>query len=124
MLSQQRDLAAAAVGHKPRQVTTDGHTACPRAIRETQGQRVERTVYQGCLGNQEMEQESSRCQAALLPDAGIQVMVAAGLHCRPFDEVRNYFRPRAEMGEEWPWSQRRERFVSRYLRLQEQFCLI
>ena len=33
--------AAQVVGHCPEQVTTDGHTAYPRAIRETVGEGVE-----------------------------------------------------------------------------------
>ena len=47
MLSERRDMDAArrffarsleVVGHAPQKVTTDGHDACPRAIREILGE--------------------------------------------------------------------------------------
>ena len=49
LLSEKRDMAAAkrffrqavvVVGHVPEQVTTDGHTSYPRAIRETMGNNI------------------------------------------------------------------------------------
>jgi transposase-like protein len=55
MLSETRDMDAAkrflrcaeqVVGHCPEQVTTDGHTAYPRAIRETLGEAVEHRCNQ------------------------------------------------------------------------------
>jgi putative transposase len=50
MLSEKRNMEAAqrffqqaiaVVGHTPEQVTTDGHTSYPRAIRETMGSNVQ-----------------------------------------------------------------------------------
>jgi putative transposase len=104
-------------------VTTDGQTAYPRAIRETLGKRAEHVVCHGFVGNQEMEQDHRGVKQRYYPTLGYKRIESAGRFCRAFDEVRNYFRPRTQMGEEWSLSERRERFVSRYLRLQDQFCL-
>src|SRR5260370_28882546 len=55
MLSEKRNMeaaqrffqqAVAVVGHTPEQVTTDGHTSYPRAIRETMGSNVQHRTNQ------------------------------------------------------------------------------
>jgi putative transposase len=133
MLSERRDLAAAkgffrsaqsVVGQKPKRVITDGHTAYRRAIRETLGKKVEHQVCRGCVGNSEIEQDHRGIKQRYYPTLGYKGVESARRFCRVCDEVRNYFRPRTVMGEEWPWSHRREKFVGRYLRLQDQFCLV
>jgi putative transposase len=55
-----------------------------------------------------MEQDHRGIKQRYYPTLGYKCMAAAGRFCRAFDEVRNYFRLRSVMGEEWPWSQRRE----------------
>ncbi len=68
MLSETRDLdaarrflrqAVATVGHGPARVTTDGHDAYPRAIREALGE----TVAHRCSRylNNRIEMASSQC---------------------------------------------------------------
>lgn len=133
MLSEQRDVSAAkaffrgahfVVGRKPKHVTTDGHPAYGRAIRETLGKKLEHAVCHGYVGNHELEQDHRAIKQRYYPTLGYKQMRSAARFCRTFEELRNYFRPRSMMGEQWPLSRRRERFLSRYLRLQDQFCVI
>lgn len=78
MLSEKRDMEAAkaffrralaAVGATPERVTTDGHTAYPRAIREVLGAAVVHQVSPGKFSN---GAGPSGCQAKILPNAGFR----------------------------------------------------
>jgi transposase-like protein len=75
-LSEKRDMDAAkqffqqavgVVSHAPDQVTTDGHTSYPRAIRETISSDVEHRI--STYLNNRLEPGSSRDQATLLSHA-------------------------------------------------------
>ena len=130
LLREHRDLAAAkaffesarlVVGRKPQQVTTDGHTAYPRAIQETLGKRVEHRII-SCLGNP-IEQDHRGIKQRYYPMLGFKALVTAAGFCRACEEVRNYFRPRQKMGEAVSLGKRRELFIGRYLKLQDQFCV-
>lgn len=130
LLSEHRDLTAAKkffesarslVGRKPKQVTTDGHTPYPRAIQETLGKRVEHRII-SCLGNP-IEQDHRGIKQRYYPTLGFKALVTAAGFCRVCDEVRNYFRPRQRMGETVSLGKRRELFIGRYLKLQDQFCV-
>jgi transposase-like protein len=75
-LSEKRDMdaakqffkqAGARVGHTPEQVTTDGHTSYPRAIRETMSSNVQHRTNKYL--NNRLQPGSSRDQATLLSDA-------------------------------------------------------
>ena len=129
-LREHRDLAAAkaffesarsVVGRKPTQVTTDGHTPYPRAIKETLGKRVEHRII-SCLGNP-IEQDHRGIKQRYYPTLGFKALVTAAGFCRVYDEVRNYFRPRQKMGQAVSLGKRRELFLGRYLKLQDQFCV-
>jgi putative transposase len=127
LLSEHRDLAAAkaffesaraVVGRKPQQVTTDGHTAYPRAIQETLGKRVVHRII-SCLGNPiEQHHRGIKQQAALLSDAGVP---GAGDGSRVLSGVRRgaelFSAAAVSLGK------RRELFIGRYLKLQDQFCV-
>jgi len=130
LLSEHRDLAAAkavfesagsVVGQKPAQVTTDGHTPYPRAIAETLGKRVAHRII-SCLGNP-IEQDHRGIKQRYYPTLGFKALVTAAAFCRVYDEVRNYFRPRQKMGQSVSLGRRRELFIGRYLKLQDQFCV-
>ena len=109
MLSEHRDMDAArrffvqaieVVGHGPAQVTTDGHAAYPRAIRETAGEGVERRCSQ-YLHNR-LEQDHRGIKERCRPMRGFGSFHAASRFCRAFDEVRDHFRSRRMMGEVVP----------------------
>ena len=109
LLSEHRDMDAArrffvqaieVVGHGPAQVTTDGHAAYPRAIRETAGEGVERRCSQ-YLHNR-LEQDHRGIKERCRPMRGFGSFHAASRFCRAFDEVRDHFRSRRMMGEVVP----------------------
>ncbi len=56
------------VGHAPEVVTTDGHDAYQRAIRETPGAVVVHRTKQN--GNNRIEQDHRGCNGATTPCAG------------------------------------------------------
>jgi transposase-like protein len=129
LLSESRDLEAAqkflqsaksVVGHKPSQVTTDGHVAYRRAIQETLGKRVQHTVSAGL--NSKMEQDHRGIKQRYYPQLGFKAMEAARRFCRAFEEVRNYFRARSVMNEMVSLLERRQRFIGRFLKLQDRIC--
>jgi putative transposase len=130
MLSEHRDMAAAkaffnsaksVVGWKPKRVFTDGHTPYPRAIEETLGKRVEHRVIPG-VGNP-VEQDHRGIKQRYYPTLGFKAFATAADFCRASEEVRSYFRPRRKLGEAVSLSDRRQRFIGRYLKLQDQFCV-
>jgi putative transposase len=131
LLRQNRDMEAAqaffqsakdVVKRKPREVTTDGHTAYRRAIRETLGKRVKHTVSVGL--NSKIEQDHRGIKQRYYPRLGFKAMGWAQRYCRAFEEVRNYFRARTMMNEKVSLRERRQRFLDRFLKLQNQICEI
>jgi hypothetical protein len=54
---------------------------------------------------------------------GFKALVTAAVFCRVCEEVRSYFRPRQKMGEAVSLGERRELFMGRYFKLQDQFCV-
>jgi len=115
MLSEHRDMDAArrffvqaieVVGHGPAQVTTDGHAAYPRAIRETAGGQVEHRCSQYLNIKQRYH-----------PMRGFGSFASASRFCRAFDEVRDHFRTRRTMGEVVPLAEQRRRFIERLAEL-------
>lgn len=128
MLSEKRDMEAAQVffteaiavtGELPERVTTDGHTAYPRAIAEVLGTGVEHRVSD-CLTNR-IEQDHRGIKQRYYPMLGFGAFESAQRYCLAFDEVRNFFRPRSRMGELVSLSTRREQFVTRVQELQQIF---
>ncbi|GHO63288.1 hypothetical protein KSC_021800 [Ktedonobacter sp. SOSP1-52] len=99
MLSQKRDMDAAkrffkqaveTVGHASEQVTTDGHDAYPRAVREILGSKV-RHRCNPYLNNRR-EQDHRGIKQRYYPMRGFGSFTAASRFCRAFDEVRQFFR--------------------------------
>lgn len=128
MLSEKRDMEAAqafftsaiAVAEKPpERVTTDGHTAYPRAIAEVLGAEVEDRVSD-CLTNR-IEQEHRGIKQRYYPMLGFGPFESAQRFCQAFDEVRNYSRPRSRMKEFVSLSERRNLFVNRVQQLESIF---
>jgi transposase-like protein len=105
LLREHRDLAAA--------------KAFFESARSVVGRKPHRII--SCLGNP-IEQDHRGIKQRYYPMLGFKALTAAGF-CRACDEVRNYFRPRQKMGEAVSLGKRRELFIGRYLKLQDQFCV-
>jgi putative transposase len=110
MLSETRDMAAAkrffrqavaVVGRRPARVTTDGHDAYPRALRETLGTKVMHR-HSRYLNNR-LEQDHRGIKQRYYPMRGFGNVRAAGRFCRAFDELRHHFRCRRTMGNRFDW---------------------
>ncbi|GHP00355.1 hypothetical protein KSF_104020 [Reticulibacter mediterranei] len=118
LLSEKRNMEAAkrffqqaveVVGHAPKQVTTDGHTSYPRAIRETLGNEV---LHQcNHYLNNRLEQDHRAIKQRYYPMHGFGNVESAARFCQAFDELRNYFRPRSIMGTSISLSKRRRAFL-------------
>jgi len=95
MLSQTRDMDAAqrffrqaqvVAGQAPERVTTDGHSAYPRAICEVLGEAVEHRCNQYL--NNRIEQDHRAIKQRYYPMRGFGAFEAAARFCRAFDELR------------------------------------
>jgi transposase-like protein len=121
MLSQTRDMdaakrffrrARAVVGHAPEKVTTDGHDAYPRAIRETLGP----TVRHRCSRymNNRIEQDHRSIKQRYYPMCGFGSFVSAVRFCTAHDELRDHLRSRTRMKERVSLAEQRRRFQDRW----------
>jgi transposase-like protein len=124
MLSAQRDMAAAkrffsrsvtVVGHAPEKVTTDGHDAYPRAIRETLGDGVVHRCSRYL--NNRIEQDHRGIKGRYHPMRGFGSFDSAARFCSAHDELRDYFRHRAKMDEVVPLGVQREQYRARLAEL-------
>jgi len=125
-LSKTRDLEAAkqffaqalaVIGKPPQRVTTDGHTAYPRAIRETLGKKV----IHRCSPylNSRLEQNHRGIKQRYYPMQGFGSLESAARFCHAFEEVRCWFRPRQRMTPAVSLADKRHLFVKRFAALQE-----
>jgi len=121
LLSEQRDMEAAqrffaraldTVGHAPEQVTTDGHDAYPRAIRETLGPEVAHRCSR--YKNNRIEQDHRGIKQRYYPMRGFGSFAAAARFCPAFEEQRHYFRAVARSGEVASLADRRRVFQDRW----------
>jgi len=99
LLREKRDMAAAQrffaqardiAGHAPEQVTTDGHDASPRAIRETLGRVVIHRTSRD--KNKRIEQDHRGVQQRSYPLRGFGAFASAARFCSAFEEQRQHFR--------------------------------
>jgi len=121
LLSEKRDMDAAQrffaqaldiVGPAPAQVTTDGHDAYPRAIRETLGAGVEHRTSR--YKNNRIEQDHRGVKQRYYPMRGFGAFASAARFCSGFEEQRQYFRAQARSGERVALAERRRRFQERW----------
>jgi putative transposase len=108
--------AVAAVGHVPEQVTTDGHTSYPRAIRETMGDTVQHRTNNYL--NTALEQDHRGIKQRYSPMHGFENFESATRFCRAFDELRHYFRLRSMEREILSLAEQRRLFCKRFADLQ------
>jgi putative transposase len=80
----------------PEQVTTDGHTSYPRAVRETLGDGVLHRTNKYL--NTRLEQDHRGVKQRYYPMHGFGNFAAAARFCSAFEELRNYLRPHSTMG--------------------------
>ena len=128
LLSPNRDMDAAkrffrqalGVAEKtPERVTTDGHDAYPRAIRETLGEEVRhrcRPYLNNCI-----EQDHRGIKQRYYPMRGFKTAESAARFCRAFDEQRQYFRLRTRMRQRLPpLPEQRQEFRVRWTALMDE----
>ena len=121
-LSLTRDMDAAQrffaraleiVCHAPEQVTTDGHDAYPRAIRETLGDEVAHRCSR--YKNNRIAQDHRGIKQRYYPLRGFGSFTAAARFCSAFEEQRQYFRAQARSCEPVSLAERRRRFRERWV---------
>jgi transposase-like protein len=121
MLSETRDLEAAkrffgrarvVVGHVPERVTTDGHVAYPRAIRETLGTGVLHRCSR--YMNNRLEQDHRGIKQRYYPMRGFGSFAAAARFCTAHDELCDHLRSRHRMHESVSLAEQRRRFQERW----------
>jgi transposase-like protein len=124
MLSETRDLnaakrffrqAVATVGQVPDRVTTDGHDAYPRAIRETLGPDVTHRCNRYL--NNRLEHDHRGVKQRYYPMRGFGRFDSASRFCRAFDEVRQFFRSRRKLQETLALADQRQLFCQRFAAL-------
>ncbi len=117
LLSETRDMNAAkrffarartVVGETPEKVTTDGHDAYPRVIRETLGPQVRHRTC-GNLNNR-MEQDHRGIKQRYYPMRGFGSFDAAARFCSAHDELRDHLRSRHHLNETVPLAEQRRLF--------------
>lgn len=121
LLSERRDMDAAQrffaqaldlAGQAPEQVTTDGHDAYPRAIRESLGDGVHHRTSR--YKNNRMEQDHRSLKQRYYPMRGFGSFASAARFCSAFEELRQYFRAVSQSGERVSLAERRLRHRERW----------
>ena len=121
MLSETRDMEAAkrfftrartVVGHAPEKVTTDGHDAYPRAIRETLGPQVRHRTSR--YMNNRIEQDHRGIKQRYYPMRGFGSFEAAARFCTAHDELRDHLRYRQHLNETVSLADQRRLFQDRW----------
>jgi putative transposase len=121
LLREKRDMAAAPrffaqaldiAGHAPEQVTTDGHDAYPRAIRETLGTEAAHRCRR--YKNNRIEHDHRGIKQRSYPMRGFGSFVSAARCCSAFAEQRQYCRAQDRSGAPLSLAARRQRFQGRW----------
>ena len=123
-LSDTRDLTAAeaffrsawtVTGIIPDRITTDGHDAYPRAIRNIFGERV--THRTNRYLNNYVEQDHRGIKQRYRPTGGLKTFATAARFCHCFDEIRAFLRPRSHRNQPLTLAQRRRIHQERFAHL-------
>ncbi len=94
-------------------MTTDGHDADPRAIREALGPVVAHRTSR--YKNNRIEQDHRSIKQRYSPMRGFGTFDAAARFCPAFEEQRQYFRPRGTTGERVSLAEQRHQFQERWV---------
>ncbi len=128
MLSEKRDMetakrffkqAVAVVGHTPEQVTTDGHTSYPRAIRAIMCNNIIHRTNK--YRNNRLEQDHRSIKQRYYPMHGFGNFMSAARFCWAFDELRHYLRFRQNREETISLAEKRRALLERLATLQALF---
>jgi putative transposase len=123
-LSDTRDLAAAeaffrsawaVTGVIPDRITTDGHDAYPRAIRNVFGDRVLHRTNRYL--NNHLEQDHRGIKQRYRPMGGFKHGITAARFCRLFDEARAFLRPLSYRNQPLSLQQRRATHQEQFAQL-------
>jgi putative transposase len=123
-LSDTRDLAAAeaffqsawtVTGVAPDRITTDGHDAYPRAIRNVFGDHVVHRTNRYL--NNHLEQDHRGIKQRYRPTYGLKTFTTAARFCSAFDEIRTFFRPQSRRNQSLTLAQRRYIHQERFAQL-------
>jgi putative transposase len=123
-LSDTRDLAAAeaffrsawtVTGVTPDRITTDGHDAYPRAIRNVFGERVMHRTNRYL--NNHLEQDHRGVKQRYRSTGGLKTFGTAARFCRLFDEIRAFLRPQSQRNQPLSLTQRRDIYWERFAHL-------
>jgi putative transposase len=113
-LSDTRDLTAAeaffrsawtVTGVTPERITTDGHDAYSRAIRNVFGAQV--THRTNRYLNNHLEQDHRGIKQRYRPMGGLKTFATASHFCRLFEEIRAFLRPQLRRTQPLSLAQRR-----------------
>ncbi len=119
-LSKKRDMEAAkrffekarsTAGEPPEKVTTDGHDAYPRAVRETLGEKVQHRTSRYL--NNRLEQDHRGIKGRYKGMRGFKNFNSASRFCNAYDGLRDYFRPRSRPYETLPLPEQRSLYLTR-----------
>jgi putative transposase len=125
-LSDTRDLVAAeaffrsawtVTGGMPDRITTDGHDAYPRAMRNVFGNRVMHRTNRYL--NNHLEQDHRGIKQRYRPMCGFKTFATAARFCRVFDEIRGFLRPQSHRNQSLTLEQRRRIHQDRFSQLME-----
>jgi putative transposase len=123
-LSDTRDLAAAeaffrsawtVTGITPNRITTDGHDAYPRAIRNVFGEQVAHRTNRYL--NNHLEQDHRGIKQRYRPTTGFKTFATAARFCHVFDEIRAFLRPQCYRNQPLTLAQRRSIHQERFAHL-------
>jgi len=99
-------------GHAPETVTTDGHDASPRAIRETLGPEVQHRTSRYMTNR--MEQDHRGIKQRYYPLRGFGSVDAAARFWTAHDDLRDHFRFRRHLNETVSLADQRQLFPERW----------
>jgi transposase-like protein len=80
-------------GVTPERLTTYGHDAYPRAIRDVFGHRVTHRTNRAL--NNHLEQDHRGIKPRYRPTCGLKTFATAARFCRLFDELQAFLRPQS-----------------------------
>ena len=101
------------VGHVPAPVTTAGHDASPRAIRETRGPGVSHRASRD--KHKRSAQDHRGIKQRYYPLRGFGSFTSASRCCTACEEQRQYFRAATRSGEPVALAERRRRFQEHWV---------
>jgi putative transposase len=125
-LSDTRDLTAAetfcrfawtVIGVTPERITTDGHDAYPRAIRNVFGDQVIHRTNRYL--NNHLEQDHRGMKHRYRSMGGSKADATAVHFCGLFDEVRSFLRPQSGRTQPRSLARRRDIHQARFIELME-----